>query len=238
MNKVWKYHFDYQELTGTERDVFRRGMPFYTWLRKNIPLQLERLMNAPKKYRDIEKLKQAVIGDAETKNNPDWWREQDVWMTKFQDKEGNKLALSVGLPYSDLNQMSPLSLDRMAGATGPLGSAYNLATNYNPFEQRKITEFQGEKDMGLPPKLKYAIESFAPIAKRFGFDVAEAFDRMGKDDPRGFYRLLSLTGVRIIPLTATDEERSSVYKMLDELQEFDRYMKQQEQKERQPALSR
>jgi len=47
---VKKYLFDYGDLTHFERTVMKRLMPFYTWTRKNIPLQLESLLKTPEKF--------------------------------------------------------------------------------------------------------------------------------------------------------------------------------------------
>lgn len=42
-----KLHFDYDALTGFEKNVMRRAMPFYTYARKNLPLQLDTLAHNP-----------------------------------------------------------------------------------------------------------------------------------------------------------------------------------------------
>lgn len=47
---VKKYLFDYQDLTDFEKQVMKRLMPFYTWTRKNVPLQLEKLWEQPQKF--------------------------------------------------------------------------------------------------------------------------------------------------------------------------------------------
>jgi hypothetical protein len=204
-------------------------MPFYSWMRNNIPLQIEMIMKAPGKYRNIQKLKDAIRGGGEgiNPNEPEWWKQQDVWATKFQDKQGNKFGLSVGLPYSDLNQIS--SGEQMVGTLGPAGTAYNLAQNYSPFLGKQITEFKGQKDMGLPPKLKFAIEGFLPIAKRYGFDIVEAYQRMKDDDPRGVYKLISQTGIKIIPLTKDEEEQRRVYGLYEQLRDYNKYQQQEEE---------
>ncbi len=44
---VNRLHFDYDALTGFERNVMRRLMPFYTFSRKNLPLQVETLATRP-----------------------------------------------------------------------------------------------------------------------------------------------------------------------------------------------
>lgn len=223
--RVKKFHFDYNELTEFERTVMRRALPFYSWSRKNIPLQIEQLFVAPEKYRNIQKLRDAINADPESSRTPQWWQEQDIWLTKFQDRQGNKIGLSVGLPYSDLNQV--LSPDRMMGMTGPAGTMVNLATNYDPFMGENITDFPGQKEAGLPPRLKYAIEGFAPIAKRYGFDMYQAWERIRNKDPRGFYKLLGQTGVRLVPLTQTEEEKRAVYQLMNELRDYQKYKKQE-----------
>lgn len=61
---VKKYLFDYTDLTSIERNVFKRIAPFYTWTKKNIPLQLSELVKQPGKftlpYKIIERLEQGV----------------------------------------------------------------------------------------------------------------------------------------------------------------------------------
>ena len=44
---VNKVHFDYDALSQFEKNVMRRAMPFYTFARKNLPLQLETLATRP-----------------------------------------------------------------------------------------------------------------------------------------------------------------------------------------------
>ncbi len=46
---VKKYNFDYQDLTSVEQSFFRRVIPFYTFMRKNVPVMLESLATQPGK---------------------------------------------------------------------------------------------------------------------------------------------------------------------------------------------
>lgn len=57
---VKKYLFDYTDLTNTEKNILKRVIPFYTWTRKNIPLQLENLIRQPEKYAGLEKGVRAI----------------------------------------------------------------------------------------------------------------------------------------------------------------------------------
>lgn len=45
--RVRKYNFDYQDLTNVEKKIFRRAVPFYTFMRKNVPLMMETYMTRP-----------------------------------------------------------------------------------------------------------------------------------------------------------------------------------------------
>jgi hypothetical protein len=49
-NSVKKYLFDYQDLSPFEQRVMKRFIPFYTWTRKNIPLQMETFITQPGKF--------------------------------------------------------------------------------------------------------------------------------------------------------------------------------------------
>ncbi len=44
---VNRTHFDYDSLTGFEKNVMRRLVPFYTYARKNLPLQLDTALHTP-----------------------------------------------------------------------------------------------------------------------------------------------------------------------------------------------
>lgn len=51
-----KWLLDYTDLTVFETQVARRAMPFYTWLRKNLPRQVETLFDNPRRLARIDHL--------------------------------------------------------------------------------------------------------------------------------------------------------------------------------------
>lgn len=67
---VKKFLFDYADLSPTEQNIFKRVFPFYTWTRKNVPLQLENLILQPEKFAAIPKvIKEIEAGVAEPKTD-------------------------------------------------------------------------------------------------------------------------------------------------------------------------
>jgi hypothetical protein len=53
--RVRKFNIDYGDLTPFEKNTMKRVVPFYTWMRKNIPLQLETLAMDPSKISVVPK---------------------------------------------------------------------------------------------------------------------------------------------------------------------------------------
>ena len=57
---VKKYLFDYADLTDIEKKYIKNATLFYTWTRKNIPLQFKELTQQPGKFSALFKVKTAV----------------------------------------------------------------------------------------------------------------------------------------------------------------------------------
>ncbi len=50
LSDIVRFHFDYQDLSSFERKYVKRIVPFYSWTRNNVPLQVEMYLQAPQKY--------------------------------------------------------------------------------------------------------------------------------------------------------------------------------------------
>lgn len=78
MQKTAKYLFDYKDITQAEQ-VIKKWIPFYTWTRKNIPLQLDALIYDPQKLARLPKLQEAFGMDESElppeEDIPQWIRE-------------------------------------------------------------------------------------------------------------------------------------------------------------------
>jgi hypothetical protein len=100
-----KYLFDYGDLTPFEQMYMRRLVPFYTWFRKNTPLQLETLVTKPGKIAVLRHMQQAVedepVGSVDTSVLPDWIRRR--WHAVNRKDDGAvEFIGGIGLGTEDL----------------------------------------------------------------------------------------------------------------------------------------
>lgn len=111
---VNKFNFDYGSLTPFEQKYMKRFMPFYTFTRKNIPLQLEMLALKPGKIATIPKGSRAIenllgtrkegsdISDGET--IPRWIREMSPIKLQGEENGHNSVYFAPPLPFMDLGK--------------------------------------------------------------------------------------------------------------------------------------
>lgn len=99
---VARYHFDYDDLSRFERGFVRRIVPFYTWTRKNFPLQIEMMLENPKAMLRFSTFKRNIEAmsedDAET---PNWFNNELQIRTPFKAGGGN-IHLFPDAPFKDL----------------------------------------------------------------------------------------------------------------------------------------
>jgi hypothetical protein len=170
--QVQKYLFDYGDLSPFEQNVMKRFIPFYTWSRKNIPLQLNALVEHPDKISKFNLARENIQLDA---NVPDYGDVPEyvteglpIYLPEFlggQPKGSDKVsAVTLGnfFPLSDLGiftkflnksdypgvvERGRLS-DGVSDATSML-SPYLKApvewlSNYDFFRKKNIEEFKGQ----------------------------------------------------------------------------------------------
>jgi hypothetical protein len=135
---VDKFLFDYSDLTDFERRVARRIMPFYTWSRKNIPLQVEQLLEQPGKYSAVAKSQQAMEREPEADGsfvNPAdrleyLQRNNAVQIGKGDD--GAARFWTPYLPFSDLNKIP------VPGGSDPLDALREVGAGIEPLSKTLI----------------------------------------------------------------------------------------------------
>jgi hypothetical protein len=147
---VKKFLFDYNELTTFEKQVMRRIFPFYTWSRKNIPLQLENIVRQPGKGLFIPKVKEetwAAVGRPDRKYEPDWIkRRMPMFVGHPKTSEFSYFPLESWIPYADIQKLS-----RPADIVGEMLTPFikvpiELTTNKIYYFDQPIEDYPGETE--------------------------------------------------------------------------------------------
>lgn len=99
---IAKYHFDYEDLSKFERQVGRRVIPFYTWTRKNVPLQIEAMFTQPGKalgrYAAVKRNLESASPAEEVV--PSWFEGQGLMRLPIKFG-GNQVYGGIDLPFKD-----------------------------------------------------------------------------------------------------------------------------------------
>lgn len=178
-NLVKKFLFDYSDLTRFENDVLKRIVPFYTWLRKNIPLQVENLFNekTAKIFKAVDDINRQGGLFTDTKE-----RFKSIDMTYLNDflKENRQLILNKNkqknlieflsvsglLPQYDLNEV-------LLMFANPLKAFENNATPIIRFMLALADENKTEKYNTLfgvkMPKIWREVLPFIPYGQQFKY---------------------------------------------------------------------
>jgi hypothetical protein len=149
---VNKFHFDYSDLSDTDQ-ILKRVFPFYVWMARNIPLQLEMLATKPQPLlagmRFYENL-----GDGIPENPfvPEWMKEQGFVGV------GGSMFVRPELPYMDVIRLGNDWKDSINGL--------------NPLIQQTVEQATG-RDMWRG----YEFEDNTARAIRFGESFMPAFSR-------------------------------------------------------------
>lgn len=180
---VRKYLFDYGDVSPFEKNVAKRILPFYTWSRKNIPLQLEALATQPDKINKIN----LAINNTQQANQvqqpdlaqvPQYIREQAPVYVGSNQEAGTVTAVPLTglIPTFDIASITKFlntetapqgiqkgklgeALSTTMGGVSPLIKApLEYIANYDFFRKKTIKEFEGQTAdfMGVPMPIHLA----------------------------------------------------------------------------------
>ena len=149
--EVRKFLFDYGDLTDVERVLFKSVIPFYAWMRNNIPMQLAMLIQKPGTVSVVGKTKTAIedMVEGEPMNEellPDWMREGfNIYLGENPEGLKNYMALQGWLPTIDLSKIFRPGELLMEGLSPLIKTPIELFSNYDFFYEKPIQEFEGER---------------------------------------------------------------------------------------------
>ena len=108
--RVRKWNIDYGDLTPFETDYMKRIIPFYTWMRKNIPLQLEAIAMRPGRVAAVPKFNNAIEAALGTETNfenaviPKWMKEMAPISLVGEGEGKNAIYWAPQLPIQDVSK--------------------------------------------------------------------------------------------------------------------------------------
>lgn len=106
IGNVYKFHFDYEDLSSIERRYMKRISPFYTWSRRNVPLQVEMLFQKPVAYARIGYIQDNIERLSPQEDLvPAWFSEVGGFRLPFTNPTGEQLYMMPDLPPLDLRKV-------------------------------------------------------------------------------------------------------------------------------------
>lgn len=142
---VKKYLFDYGDLTSFEKNVMKRVFPFYTWTRKNLPVQLEALFTQPNKMVLPHKVIRDLEAGTEAPNEKymGHYIKNNIPVRVRINDDGNSEYLLMGnwLPYASAIDLLSNPLESIVGMTTPfVKTPYEIASNMSTFFKDTLGE--------------------------------------------------------------------------------------------------
>lgn len=166
--KVKEAQFDYTNLTSFEREYMARLVPFYRWMRNNLPYQIQSFIYDPRKYmriNDVRMNAQEAAGISE-ENAPDYLKENFAIPVYGNDGKGKMLGLN--LPLADLTRLSEPGKTTLDSVSPLVKLPAELTLNRNFYFNKPIERFEGHEkqfripgtdiEFGIPSKTAYAAE--------------------------------------------------------------------------------
>lgn len=103
VQRMYKFHFNYSDLGKYDQVMRDNFVPFWTWMKNNVPLQMQMLAENPKVYARIAYLKRNYEGLSERdKFIPGFFTDVGAWQTPFGKKD-HHWFYTPDLPLKDLN---------------------------------------------------------------------------------------------------------------------------------------
>ncbi len=154
---VKKFLFDYTDLTKFEKNILKRIAPFYTWTRKNLPLQLSQLVTQPAKFAVPTKIINQIENSVEKPNEKfmsDYLKSNvPVRIRKNDKSETEYFMLGQWLPYASAIDFLSDPIENTIGMISPmLKIPIEQTTNTSLFfkntigDRAKLEQYPGQQE--------------------------------------------------------------------------------------------
>jgi len=143
---VKKYLFDYENLSPVEQKIFKRVMPFYTWTRKNIPLQIEAIVENPQRFNRINLIRNQIQGEVPEQEAVSEQIKELGPVYVGETPEGDKKAFTLSgyLPFMDVQKLANPK-EGILGLVSPfIKEPLEQIANYDTFRKEAIVKYKGQ----------------------------------------------------------------------------------------------
>jgi hypothetical protein len=235
MDQVHLLHFDYADLSEVEQHI-RRLVPFYTWTRRNVPLQLRSMVMQPGKIQRFLYANQefqnafGAEGDESWLNQflPEYLDNQDGFVTKFKFLDNN-VGAYLRLPFEDVNKLFSVKglprREEFVNMLGPYTIPLELATGRDLATGRPLDALGKDKVQvagNIVPQFGTAQRALAAVggaSKQFGLDLPNIVWTQNQED-KGIATALQLLGGSSVGVGIASVSKKSinaeVYKRVQE----------------------
>lgn len=199
--------FDYSDLTKFESTTMRKLFPFYTFMRKNIPSQIDNLANNTAKVARV----QSAYRKASEKNETDKDRALRPDYLDGQLALGNGKFANIGNATDDLNKLTnPLEL---ASALNPIVKApLELLFNKQLYSGSDISKYDKPSE-----KAKYIVESNVPITRQVNA-LHKLLTGTEEEKTKAGNTLKKTVGSLVNSYDTAKQEKATMYQYVQELQ--------------------
>lgn len=257
-----KFLFDYSDLSDLEKNVFKRVVPFYTWMRKNTPLQLKMLIEKPQIYSGYAKAKREIersIPEDQRLNSDNKNEFAQDWIQlpfsaqskdgKTGDVKNNPMFLNPSLPLADLARLNPspsAQVRQLISSTSPLiKAAIELPANKNFYFNSPISK--GESDTKDAPAYLQGLlggtpdepAQISPEARYILQNLAPSLENAGKlvdktktSDEEAIAAAKILGGVGAYSFDAENFKKTALKNRLSQLKRVSKMAQAEEAKKR------
>jgi hypothetical protein len=159
--------FDYTDLTNFEKTTAKRLAPFYSWTRKNIPLQIASMLKSPGKFKAIDTIRQEVEANVQEPNEyalANWMMENYPVRVKIDETDGKPRYFMLGgwLPAADIWSMASNPPQTLLNLLTPIiKTPLEVATNKDFFTWQDIKHYDSETVSFLGDNFR-----ISPVTKR------------------------------------------------------------------------
>jgi len=228
---VKKHLFDYSELTEFERRVMKRLFPFYTWTRKNVPLQIQHLIQRPGKFGLLFKAREEAergTPPAKEKYLPDWMIQNFPTRIRYNTKNDQHeyFLLNAWLPAHDVIKVFELH-ETALGMLSPLPKELiQQIYNYDFFMKRKIEQVPGQRERFLGREdIPTRIVHGAKIIR-----LLNEIDKLTDPERDLFLKVTSLLTGKTYPFNESKAARSHRFRIQAEIDEIQSALKRAQRK--------